>query len=180
MFGVAATASFQAALNVVNLANPILLGLCNVIPQAAARKSGEGYQAAWKVARDYALVGAFPLLPGYVALLSVPDLILLLLYGPHSSYLGLTLLIRILAVSWLLGYVADMICSFMHGVDAAGLALLVSLAGTLAAAALFLPLTQAYGLAGGCIALGGSNLVRLLAAQWFLTRMIAHGRPSVA
>ncbi|WP_332684184.1 hypothetical protein [Bosea sp. (in: a-proteobacteria)] len=180
MFGAAATAAFQAALNVVNLANPVLLGLCNVIPQAAARKSGEGFRAAWKAARDYALVGTLLLLPCYVALLSAPGFVLLLLYGPDSAYLGLILPIRILAVSWLLGYCADMICSFMHGVDAARLALLVSTAGTLAAAALFLPLTQRYGLAGGCAALGGSNLVRLLIAHWFLTRMIAHGRPSVA
>lgn len=180
MFGVAATAAFQAALNVVNLANPVLLGLCNVIPQAAARKSREGYRAAWKAARDYALIGALALLPCYAVLLSAPDLVLLLLYGPDSSYLGLALPIRILAISWLLGYCADMICSFMHGVDAARLALFVNAAGTLAAAALFLPLTQRYGLAGGCIALGGSNLVRLLTAHWFLTRMIAHGRASVA
>lgn len=180
MFGAAATAAFQAALNVVNLANPILLGLCNVIPQAAARKSREGYRAAWKAARDYALIGTLPLLPCYAALLAVPDFVLLLLYGADSLYLTLTLPIRILAVSWLLGYSADMICSFMHGVDAARLALLVSTAGTLAAAALFFPLTHRFGLVGSCIALGGSNLVRLLTAHWFLTRMIAHGRPSVA
>ncbi|WP_332692932.1 hypothetical protein [Bosea sp. (in: a-proteobacteria)] len=180
MFGAAATAAFQAALNVVNLANPILLGLCNVIPQAAARKSAEGYRAAWKAARDYALIGTLPLLPCYAVLLSAPDLVLLLLYGADSLYLTLSLPIRILAVSWLLGYSADMICSFMHGVDSARLALLVSAAGTLAAAALFLPLTHRFGLVGSCIALGGSNLVRLLTAHWFLTRMIAHGRPSVA
>lgn len=113
-------------------------------------------------------------------LLAAPDFVLLLLYGADSSYLGLALPIRILAISWLLGYSADMVCSFMHGVDAARLALLVSAAGTLAAAALFLPLTQQYGLAGACFALGGSNLVRLLTAHWFLTRMIAHGRPSAA
>ncbi|WP_066475750.1 hypothetical protein [Bosea sp. WAO] len=180
MFGAASTAAFQAALNVVNLANPILLGLCNVIPQAAARKSREGYRAAWKAARDYALIGTLPLVPCYAVLLAAPDLVLLLLYGADSSYLGLALPIRILAISWLLGYSADMVCSFMHGVDAARLALLVSAAGTLAAAALFLPLTQQYGLAGACFALGGSNLVRLLTAHWFLTRMIAHGRPSAA
>ena len=56
--GPAAAASFQAVLNVVNLTNPIILGLCNIIPQsvARARESG-GNAAAWEAARVYMLIG---------------------------------------------------------------------------------------------------------------------------
>ena len=52
--GTAAAASFQAALNVVNLTNPVILGLCNVIPQTAARAQQSGGNAeAWRAARVY-------------------------------------------------------------------------------------------------------------------------------
>lgn len=179
LFGVAATASFQAALNVINLANPVLLGLCNVIPQTAAQKFRDGYGVAWQAARSYALAGAAPILLGYGALLAAPELVLRMLYGASSSYIDLVLPIRILAAGWLFGYVADMVCSYMHGVDAARLALLINALGALAAAALFLPLAMSHGVVGSCVALTVSNLVRLVASQWILSRMIADDRRSV-
>ena len=40
--GPAAVASFQAAFNVANLVNPIMIGLCNLIPQTAARAHPQG------------------------------------------------------------------------------------------------------------------------------------------
>lgn len=178
LFGVAATASFQAALNVVNLANPILLGLCNVIPQTAARKFRDGYGVAWQAVRGYALLGAVPTLLCYGALVAAPELVLRILYGPNSVYADLVLPIRILAVGWLLGYVADMVCSYMHGVDAARLALVINGFGAVAAAILFLPLATSHGIVGACIALAASSLVRLVASQWLLSRMIAHDRLS--
>ena len=180
LFGAAATASFQAALNVINLANPVLLGLCNVIPQAAAQKFRDGYGTAWQAARVYARLGAAPILLCYGVLLAAPEFVLHILYGANSAYIGLVLPIRILAVGWLLGYMADMVCSYMHGVDAARLALLINAVGAISAAALFLPLTISHGIAGSCIALAVSSLARLIASQWILTRMIADDRRSVA
>lgn len=179
LFGVAATASFQAVLNVINLANPVLLGLCNVIPQTAAQKFRDGYGVAWQAARSYALVGAAPVMLGYGALLVAPDLVLRLLYGANSAYADLVLPIRILAAGWLLGYAADMVCSYMHGVDAARLALLINALGAISAAVLFLPLAMSHGVAGSCVALAVSSLVRLIASQLILSRMIADDRRSV-
>lgn len=176
LFGAAATASLQAAHNVINLTNPILLGLCNVIPQTAARKFHDGYGIAWQAARPYAFAGALPILLCYGVLLMAPELILQLLYGTGSAYAGLVLPIRILAVGALLGYSADMVCSYMHGVDAARLALLINALGTIAALALFLPLASEFGVAGACAAVAASSLVRLIASQWILSRMIADGR----
>lgn len=179
LFGVAATASYQAAMNVINLANPILIGLCNVIPQTVARKFHEGYNIAWNAVRPYALAGALPLLLCYGVVAVAPDFVLHLLYGRNSAYVGLDLPLRILAAGALLGYTADIVCSYMHGVDSARLALLINLVGTASAALLFLPLTLAYGIVGTCTALAVSSVIRLIASQWILSRMIANGRRSV-
>jgi hypothetical protein len=61
--GTAATASFQAALNIANFMNPVILGIGTVIPQAAAqaRLSGE-ITCAWPAARGYVLFGSPPIL----------------------------------------------------------------------------------------------------------------------
>ena len=174
--GAAATASFQVCMNVVSLANPVLLGLCNVIPQAAAQKFGDGYGTAWQASRSYALMGAAPMLLCYGTLLLVPELVLQLLYGADSPYAGLVVPIRILAVGWLLGYGADMACAFLHGVDAARLALLINGFGAISAAALFLPLALSYGIVGACIALSISGLVRLVAAQCIVARIVGQER----
>lgn len=179
LFGPAATASFQAAFNVINLTNPILLGLCNVIPQTAARRFQDGYDSAWQAARPYAFAGALPIMLCYGVLLVMPEAILHVLYGPNSAYVGLVLPIRILAAGALLGYSADMVCSYMHGVDAARLALLINALGTVAALSLFLPLALNLGVAGACAAVAASSLVRLIASQWILSRMIADGRRPV-
>jgi len=180
LHGVATTASYQAALNIINLANPILIGLCNVIPQTAARRFQDGYDVAWQAARPYAIAGALPILLCYGVLLIAPEFVLGVIYGPDSAYVGLALPIRILAVAALLAYSADMVCSYMHGVDAARLALLINLLGTIAAAALFLPLAIDHAVVGCCIALAVASLVRLVASQWILSRMIADGRKPVA
>lgn len=180
LHGAAATASYQAALNIINLANPILIGLCNVIPQTAARRFQDGYGVAWQAARPYAVAGALPILLCYGILLVVPEFVLGVIYGPDSAYADLALPIRILAVAALLAYSADMVCSYMHGVDAARLALLINLLGTIAAAALFLPLAVSHAVVGCCIALAVASLVRLVASQWILSRMIADGRTPVA
>lgn len=179
MYGVAATASFQAAMNVVNLANPILIGLCNVIPQTVARKFQEGYDAAWHAVRPYALAGALPIFICYGIVVVAPEFVLHLLYGNNSAYLGLNLPLRILAAASLLGYSADIICSYMHGVDAARHALFINLTGTAAAAILFFPLTLGHGLVGTCAALAVASVVRVVVSQSMLSRMIANGRGSV-
>ena len=61
--GIAATATFQAASNVAAVINPIILGIGNAIPQAAAEaRLSDGTLAAWRVARGYILFGLPPIL----------------------------------------------------------------------------------------------------------------------
>jgi O-antigen/teichoic acid export membrane protein len=172
--GAAAAASFQAALNVVNLTNPVILGLCNVIPQTAARaqKSG-GNGEAWRAARVYMLMGVPPIFGYYAIVLLVPGLILRIFYGAASPYVALTLDLQILALAWAVSYATDMTCSYLHGVNGARFALVINMFGALAVAVLAFPLIRTYGLAAGCAALLGANLVRLAASYHIQKRITA-------
>jgi O-antigen/teichoic acid export membrane protein len=169
--GTALAAHFQAAQNLVMAANPILLGLCNVIPQAAARGLREaGTAQAWRAARRYILLGAAPICAFYLLLLFWPGLMLLLLYGEASPYLDLTLVVRAMAAAALIAYAAEMVCSYLHGLQAAGLAMKVNMAGLMTSILLGLPLMLAWGLAGSCIALIATNVVRSIVAVQILTK----------
>ncbi len=172
--GAAAAASFQAALNIVNLANPIILGLCNVIPQTAAQAQTSGTNRdAWRAARVYMLIGVPPTF-GYFALVFLaPTLALGLFYGWSSPYATLSLPVRLLVIAWAIAYAVDMVCSYLHGVNGARLALVINGIGATVAVLLAVPLTQSYGLTGACVAMLGANVVRLLASQYIQRLVIS-------
>jgi O-antigen/teichoic acid export membrane protein len=177
--GAAAIAGFQAAANIVNLANPLVIGLCNIIPQAASRAHAGGSAQAWRVARGYALL-PLPLLLGFAAVvLVVPDLALRVLYGAQSQYAGLALPVRLLMAGGLAAYAAEMVISYLHGVCAPRLAFHVNLVGALATAALAWPML-AGGVTGAAVATLVVNLVRLAVARAMLARAIAEDTGAVA
>ncbi|EHM01322.1 hypothetical protein HMPREF9946_02059 [Acetobacteraceae bacterium AT-5844] len=178
--GMAAAASLQAALNVVNMANPLLISLGNIIPQAAAHARREGNSEAWRAARAYAYL-ALPLFTGYAALvLAVPELILQLFYGSRSEYAGLATVLRLLVAGALIGYMADIVVSFLHGVVALRLATLINAVGLCATLLLSWMLVGKYGLIGGCIASLGANLARLAVSRGAMTKVLGDSGPPVA
>lgn len=165
--GIGAAGAFQAVLNVVNLTNPILLGLCNVIPQTAARAQQDGGNLkAWQATRIYMLIGAPPSFAYYALVMLVPWLPLGVLYGASSPYASLTLPLQVLALAWGIGYFAEMICSYLHGVRRARLALVTNLLGLVTLTLVAPNLIQAYGLTGACVSLAVANAVRLAAAAY--------------
>jgi O-antigen/teichoic acid export membrane protein len=165
--GAAAAGAFQAVLNVVNLTNPILLGLCNVIPQTAAKaQQTGGNQKAWQATRIYMLIGAPPSFAYYGLVMLVPWLPLTVLYGANSPYTSLTLPLQVLAMAWGVGYFAEMICSYLHGVRRARLALVTNLLGVLTLVLVAPNLIHAYGLLGACLSLAVANAVRLASAAY--------------
>lgn len=172
--GPAAAASFQAVLNVVNLTNPIILGLCNIIPQsvARARESG-GKAAAWEAARVYMLIGLAPAL-GYYSLVALwPSIPLTVFYGAQSPYAALTVPVQILVLAWSAGYFTDIICSYLHGMNRARSALHINLFGALMALAFGPPLIELYGLVGACLTLLAANICRIAAAVYMQKRITA-------
>jgi O-antigen/teichoic acid export membrane protein len=168
--GAAGAASFQAVLNVLNLANPVIIGLTNIIPQTAALAQTGGIGQAWRSARTYVYFGLPPIFAYYAFALVAPEFLLYLFYGPGSPYLELSFALRLLIIAFIPSYLTEMICSFLHGVDAPRLALVINALGAATAVLLVFPLSIMLGLAGSCVALAAANMVRLSAAQYILAR----------
>jgi len=173
--GTAATASFQAALNVANVMNPVILGIGAVIPQATAQQRLiGGLHGAWRVARGYILFGLPPVMLLAAIGILAPDLVLRLMYGADSPYLDLSLAVRLLVFAWACEYVGEMIAKTMLGADLGGSAFLVNSTGAIAAI-IAVPLVIPYGVLGACLALVVANITRLLFAwllmSWHLTRL---------
>jgi O-antigen/teichoic acid export membrane protein len=170
--GITAAAGLQAAFNVVNMANPLLISLGNIIPQATAQASRQGKAEAWRAARAYACF-ALPFFVGYAALvLALPGQILLLFYGAASAYTDLATVLRLLALGALLGYAADIFIAFLHGVVALRLATLINAIGLLATLALSWPLVGQFGLVGGCLMAIAANLARLAACRSAMAKVV--------
>jgi O-antigen/teichoic acid export membrane protein len=106
----------------------------------------------------------------------VPEFVLQILYGAESGYLDLSLAVRLLVAAALLGYTADVIASFLHGVSAVRLAFITTAWGALATVVLAIPLIGAFGLIGNCLTHVGANGVRLIASQVVLARMLGPKR----
>jgi O-antigen/teichoic acid export membrane protein len=174
--GSAAAGQLQAAANVINMANPIILGLCNIIPQTAARAHHHGKERAWHAARPYVVIGAPPILLIYSLAFVTPAFLLWVIYGPSSPYIQLTVAVQVLAVASALSYGTDMICAYLHGVDQARTALVINGAGALVSVLVAAPTAYAFGVTGVCVALLAANLVRLLLSQVLLFRILAHDR----
>jgi O-antigen/teichoic acid export membrane protein len=172
--GPAAAANLQAALNIVNLSNPLIMGLCNIIPQAAAQASTGGMMAAWRATKRYLVLAVPPLLAFASVVLIAPEQILQLVYGSGSVYLGLSLPVRLLIIAALAGYSTDLVVSFLHGFRAVPFAFAINAIGALTTAALALALIKPFGLTGSCLALIGANAARLVATHVVLTRIAAN------
>jgi O-antigen/teichoic acid export membrane protein len=169
----AEVAEFQAALNVANLTNPILFGMCNLIPQTAAHASGGGVASAWKATRHYAAFGLPPITIYYAFLIVSPTPMLWLFYGSGSLYLGAGLAVQILAGAFIFNYAAEMICSFLHGVNSARYVLNINLLGLGIAIVVFLLVFRATGQAAAPIAIAVSSCVRLILSLSSLKRLVS-------
>lgn len=175
--GPAATAALQAANNIINASNPVMIGLGNVIPQAASQSSDQGLSHAWWTVLKYALM-ATPFIGVYsVAVLAVPGLVLRFLYGASSDYTGLSLAVRLLMLANVVGIATEFVVWYLHGVRAVPRAVGINMVGALASLVLTVPLVALHGLTGGCVAMIGANGARLLLAHRMVSAM-THGRPT--
>lgn len=172
--GAGGAASLQALLNVVNLVNPLIIGITNVLPQVAARARRQEGAPAWLAARAYIALGSPLVLAFALVLAAFPGLVLGVVYGAGSPYAGLGLELRMLTVFLLCGYWVEMVCAVLHGLDQPQQALGINVVGALASLGLAVPLTMLFGLAGTCAALSLGALGRLAAAQFVTSRPVTH------
>lgn len=75
------------------------------------------------------------------------------------------------------GYGAAMVSSFLHGANAAGLALVINAIGTGIAVLLMWPLTVAFGLNGAFLTLIIANTARSIASLQIVKRMTKEQHP---
>jgi O-antigen/teichoic acid export membrane protein len=170
--GPAAVAGFQAATNIINLFNPLFMGLSNIVPQAAARASTQGNTRAWQTVRGYALIATPPIVLYSIAILVAPEEILRLFYGTASDYVHLALVVRLLILSCVAGFAADTVILFLLGITSVRRATAINMAGAAACALVAFPLISLGGLAGGSATLLLRNLVRLALARPALVRSL--------
>ncbi|MEJ1978045.1 MAG: hypothetical protein WDN49_19970 [Acetobacteraceae bacterium] len=175
--GTIAAANFQASLNVIMMTNPVLIGLCNIIPQVVARDQRRGGAAlAWRASRGHMLLGAIPVF-GYYALISAwPDTVLATLYGHASPYLALSMPARAMAAAAMIGFGVEMVNAYVHGLEKARLSMKINAVGLAISALVGLPLTVALGLNGSCVAIVVANIARSVVAYKVLARVLADAR----
>jgi hypothetical protein len=171
--GPAAVAGFQAGSNIVNLCNPLFIGLGNIVPQAAVRARPEGNAHVWRTVRGYMLIATPPIAFYSIAVLVVPDDVLRLFYGAASNYVHLVTVVRLLILTCVIGFAADTVILFLLGTMSMRRAAAINLAGAATSAVLALLLISFMGLPGGVGALLFANLVRLALGRIALARSLA-------
>jgi O-antigen/teichoic acid export membrane protein len=172
--GTAATASFQACMNISSMTNPVIFGIGNAIPQVAAGgQSIDGVRGGWRASSRYLLFGLAPIVVICAGPVLVPELLLQMAYGPASPYVALFLSLQLLAISSVLDYVAEVMSKTLLGVNAGKQAFLVNVASVIVAAGLFLVLVEPMGVLGAGAALVVANLVRLAGGAIALAGLIS-------
>jgi Na+-driven multidrug efflux pump len=167
--GAAAAAGFQAMLNIVNLMNPLIIGLGNAIPQIASKaRANEGLGHAWRASRAFILIGLPFAIVFAIGLFLAPRLVLQFFYGEGSPYLGIDLALQIVALSLTARYIGDLICCFLIGVDAGRFAVTSYCAG-LAAVLLLFPFALPFGLSGVAATMTASSVILLIASYKTVT-----------
>lgn len=173
--GVALAGAFQASVNVVMIVNPVLIGLCNVIPQTVAREARQSnLRQAWYAARPQMALGAGPVFAFYVLAVLWPQPILTALYGSHSPYAALVLPVRAMAAAAILSFGVEMVNAFLHGIQETRWCMKINAVGLAVAVLIGLPLTAVMGLAGGCLGMVSANIARAVAASRVLTKVMSH------
>jgi O-antigen/teichoic acid export membrane protein len=175
--GTAATASLQASFNIVNVMNPVILGIGNTVPQIAAHAHrSSGIRGAVRAVYAYVLFGLAPILVICFAGVLLPDPLLRAVYGPASPYLAAAFCLQLLMVAGVLDYVAEMISKTLLGVQSGKLAFLINVISVLAALGLALVFIEPLGVLGACLALLAANLVRVVSAVISMIWLIGHDR----
>lgn len=172
--GRADLAALQAVVTVVNVVNPIVTGVCNIVPQTVARAAREGTASAWKATRAYVMFGLAPTAAYAVVAAVAPDLLMRTVYGAESPYLADVMAVRIMAIGLVLNYGAEMVCAFLHGLGAPRLAWLMNLVSLVVATCAFAALQPSFGWYAAVIAWLLGQAVRVVMCPSVMKRAGTH------
>jgi O-antigen/teichoic acid export membrane protein len=141
-------ANFAAVATVLNLTNPVVVGICGlIIPAVAAAKAADGPQAGMRVAVRYGLFGLMMLVPYYILLLAFPGWALRMFFG-QSVYVTLTTELRLFVVGYGIYFISHICNAALNGLERARDTSVAMLIGAGANVAFCMPLTIQFGLKG--------------------------------
>lgn len=161
--GPSATGRFQLVVNAMAATNPILLGLSNLLlPMISKARAESGARGAYRLLLGRGGAGFLLLAPYYLLLLAFPGWILHLLYGQSVLYPGLETALRVMVVSFALGYVGQMITVLLAGLGRSDNDTAVQGMGLLSSLVLGAPLCFAWGVAGAALGSAAVNSGRVL------------------
>jgi O-antigen/teichoic acid export membrane protein len=148
-----AAAEFQALSVVMGVLHPVLLGIGNLlIPAVARAHSDGGVRAAKRSGIQLGGQAGLLMLPYLVLVLTVPDVLLRLFFGPESPYMTLTTELRVMAAVYVVLYVVQVLSGVIHGLSQP-LRVFVSNAGaSVVALVVIVPFVGQWGVLGACVA----------------------------
>jgi O-antigen/teichoic acid export membrane protein len=146
-------ADLQAVITIVGVANPVMFGLGNLLTPALARarRTLAIAEARHQFTSAFGL-GGLLLLPYALLLWLLPGHVLALVYGASSPYADLTTPLRLLALAYLLVYMAHIVNSALFGLERLHAALIVQVAGSVTLIAAGGLLTFTWGVTGAALA----------------------------
>jgi len=170
--GAGDAAGFQAVSNLLGFTHPIILSLGNIIVPAAARaRVIDGLKAARRVAMVHAMQGGLLLLPYFAVLLIFPRQLLSLFYGSKSSYIGLTVALRLLALAYLFYYLSLAFKFLLNALEENRAQFAAEVVSSSLLAIIIVPSVIIFGVSGAIVALGIWFSVRLAGNLFILRRV---------
>ena len=164
---------FYAVANFTKPVNPILVTICGLVMQYAARSNHrDGIASARRVTVRFGALALALIGPYLLALILVPGLAIRLLYGAQSHFRDPSALmaLRLVGVGFALFLLLSLISSFLNGVGRTRDTFVAQLVNSVATVGITLPMTIWLGLIG--MMLGGliAGLIQLVAMIYLFRR----------
>jgi O-antigen/teichoic acid export membrane protein len=170
--GTAETAAFQAALNIVNVTNPLTFSVANLLLPAAARAASEdGLQGAYRTGLRLIAQGGVVLVPFFVVLAVFPEWVLSVVYGPASPYVAIGNPLRLFAIAYTLYYIGGLLITLLTSLEETRKVFVSQLASALGGIVIGIPVTIWLGLTGACIGVFSIHCIRACVVGLLLLRL---------
>lgn len=171
IMGAAATGTFQALINILGAANPIMLGAVNVILPTSAKAWREGgMKAASHVAFRHGSIAGMVLCPFLVVAMVLPGRILGLFYGVNSSYVIYETTLRILILATAVNYVAVIVSTVVNAVEQSRITFVVLIVSAVCSLCVGVPLTLWRGLEGAAVSMLVGGVIRAVMITLMMRR----------
>jgi O-antigen/teichoic acid export membrane protein len=165
--GTAEVASFQAILNLLRGTNPIMFAIGSVVLPTVASLQGNS-EGGLSVARRYGVLGVVPLLPYFTVVFVFPRMVLRLLYGAASPYVGSETGLRVLVVGSALMYVVHVLTMYYFGLSRSDVVFRCELVAAATAVVGGFLLVTRQGVLGAAMAFDLIYVAEAVAFIWYL------------